>query len=43
MKRFIISFVVLFTVLNINAQNNIIKFLISEPKVISQDGIPFQG
>lgn len=42
MKRFFISFVVLFTVLNINAHKNI-KFLISEPKVISQDGIPFQG
>jgi hypothetical protein len=43
MKRFIISFLVLFTILNINAQNNNLKFLISEPKVISQDGIPSQG
>lgn len=43
MKRFIISFLVLFTILNINAQNNNLKFLISEPKVISQVGIPFQG
>ena len=43
MKRFIISFVALFTVLNINSQKINIKFHISEPKVISQVRIPFQG
>lgn len=43
MKRWIVFFVFMFTFMIINAQIKNLKFLISEPKVISQAGIPFQG
>jgi len=43
MKRLITFFVSLFTIIIINAQNNNLKFHISEPTVISQIGNPFQG